>query len=554
MTSARFAVSDFWTECSNPAMKKLLMGSVGGPHLLDCACRSLDHDPQLAVELFMAAWCASPLDGKTASTLCAVEGLLPLLPESMAKSVRGVAENWKRPDNLSYFMRLAGRREHEKLGSYIMSCLEREPGNVFWIQQGLIHAAYNGDCDFASSVLEPIRDEMRAAWQALQGWFLYLAGKPSEALTLISSAGNEFGIYNYANLAATIALECGDREGAISMLGGTISVQPWRSSEILRLHDLKLGLDSDLADIPGSLAVLLYSYNKAAELDATLASIAGSDLGEARLFVLDNGSMDNTADVLDRWQDAFGERMKRIDLPVNVGAAAARNWLMNDPDVAECDFVLYLDDDVELPGDWLKRLGAAVERYPDAGAWGCRVVDHGAPRVMQSVDLHIIQPEGAEGDGPEVDLANISPNPFKVSGLHHQGLDAGAFDFMRPCASVTGCCHLFRTHKLLDNGGFSLFLSPSQYDDMEHDLRLCLKGEWPAYQGHLRILHRKKTGSASRVSTQQESNAIGNKYKMQAMHPRSEILRIMAEEERLLLRDLAEKIDYLVQQGAVTRC
>ncbi|GKT31009.1 glycosyltransferase, partial [Aduncisulcus paluster] len=86
--------------------------------------------------------------------------------------------------------------------------------------------------------------------------------------------------------------------------------------------------------------------------------------------------------------------MVRIDLPVNVGAAAARNWLMKEPQGMESDFAVYLDDDVEVEPDWISRFGAAVEAYPEAGVWGCKVLDYSVPSVMQSVDLHIIQPVG----------------------------------------------------------------------------------------------------------------------------------------------------------------
>lgn len=545
MNSENSAVSRYYGDIQNPALKKLLLGSVGGPHLLDTACRSLDYDSGLAVELFAASWCASPFDGKTAATMASVQGLLPLLPPAMSESIKWVSDNFRAPENLSYFRRLAQKRDHAKMGSYIISNLEKDPDNCFWIQQGLVHAAFTGEYDFSSRILAPFKNKNLPLWQVTQGWYYYLEGRPDIAFELIEKGGSLFGLQNYAGLLATIYSEKGDMESAAEILKESVAVQPWRTSEILRLYDLKKGIAAADGRIPENLAVLLYSYNKADELDATLDSVAASDFGETKFIVLDNGSSDSTAQILDKWQDVLAGRMKRIDLPVNVGAAAARNWIMNDPDVKKSDYAVYLDDDVEVPENWLRKFGTAIENYPDAGAWGCRVLDFYSPRVMQSVDLHMVQPPESEGDGPEFDLSEISPNPFKVSSLHHQCLDAGYFDFMRPCASVTGCCHMFKTGKLLDNNGFSLFLSPSQYDDMEHDLRLCLKGEFPVYQGHLQILHRKKTGSASRLSAKQESNAIGNKYKMQAMHPRSEILKIISDEENLLKNDLNKKINFI---------
>lgn len=41
--------------------------------------------------------------------------------------------------------------------------------------------------------------------------------------------------------------------------------------------------------------------------------------------------------------------MTVINVPVNIGAPAARNWLMKLSDVKACDWAIYLDDDILLP-------------------------------------------------------------------------------------------------------------------------------------------------------------------------------------------------------------
>lgn len=542
----------YWSEMHSAVRRKLLLGSVGALHLLETGLMALEHDPQLGVELLFAAYSSSPLDGNIARQISQIEGVTSLFPVSTVACLQSVVHFWNRPENLSYFLRITSRRDDTKIRKYISSCLEKDPGNIFWVHQGLIYAGAASDFQFGLEVLSnDFPGDLMPAVSSSRAFFRFMLGDYVESFRELVVAADVFGSNNVAHLAASVSLARGDRSSAVKILAGAVEEQPWRTSEALRLHDLSKGGDGSFASLPGKLAILLYSYNKAEELDATLRSLHESDLGDSRIFMLDNGSDDGAAEVIDKWESIFGVQMERVDLPVNVGAAAARNWLMNIPQVRECDFALYLDDDVEVEPDWLSRLGAAVREYPDAGVWGCRVVDHYSPAVLQSVDLHIVQPMRDEGDGPEVDLTKIAPNPFKVSDLHHQLLDAGYFDYLRPCSSVTGCCHLFRTSKLLDNGGFSLFLSPSQYDDMEHDLRSCLKGDFPVYQGHLRILHRKRTGAASRSSVVQEGNALGNKYKMQAMHPRSEILQIMADEERLLQSDMEKKMRFLVDNEII---
>ena len=170
--------------------------------------------------------------------------------------------------------------------------------------------------------------------------------------------------------------------------------------------------------------------------------------------MLDNGSSDDTPLRLQAFCDRLGpERFSVVELPVNVGAAAARNWLMALPEAAASEHIVYMDDDVRLPLDWLGRLGACAEDYPEAGAWGCRVVDEGNPAVLQSVDTALTDPDPS----PEEDSRR-----FKISDLHHQNLDFGQFSYTRPCASVTGCCHMFRYSRLEEAGGLiCVFLPPS---------------------------------------------------------------------------------------------
>ncbi|GKT37748.1 glycosyltransferase, partial [Aduncisulcus paluster] len=81
-----------------------------------------------------------------------------------------------------------------------------------------------------------------------------------------------------AHFAASVALRLGERETAISILAGAVDAQPWRTSEAMRVYDLACGLDEKTSPLPGSLAILLYCFNKAEELDATLGSLHRSEL------------------------------------------------------------------------------------------------------------------------------------------------------------------------------------------------------------------------------------------------------------------------------------
>jgi len=541
-------LTDYWLSLPEPLRAKLRLGFTGKLHLLDVAgwCLRAD-DPGLmpiAADSIQTALGENPLDGAMAHDLLAIDAVRALLPDDTIAALNALAANWRKPDNTGYFERLLAQRDFAKLKHYIEQSAGREPDNLFWRQHAFTMGLVDNDPEWVESMMAftPPHgfDALKVAIDTRLGQF---RGQCHDAARISQMAGEAFGPAFASVRAGTCLLQMGDPASANLLLLDAVPRTPWNTSLLLRVHDQIAGADGDCAKLSGTTAVLLYSWNKAIELDATLRSLMASDLGGADLFVLDNGSTDETPDILASWQSRFDtalgkDRFTVVTLPVNVGAPAARNWLMHMEKVQKHDFICYLDDDVEVPTDWLRKFGGAVERYPDAGVWGCKVVDHANPALLQSADSHLqVDPDA----GPS-DLTRTAPNPFRLSDLHIQNIDTGLLDILRPCASVTGCCHLFRTATLLESGDFAIHLSPSQYDDMEHDLRLCEAGKFPVYQGHLAIRHRKRTGAASRVNPQEEGNALGNKYKMQTMHDREALLDAMQAEQALLEQDILNKI------------
>jgi hypothetical protein len=166
---------------------------------------------------------------------------------------------------------------------------------------------------------------------------------------------------------------------------------------------------------------------------------------------------------------------------------------------------------------------------------------------------HLVIPPDASEDRPELDFQSLTPNPFRLLDAHLQGPDWGLFDFIGPCASVTGCCHLFTRAALAapfaQGGGFSLALGPSQYDDFERDLRMLSAGRHAVYQGHLRVRHRKRSGLAAQGAEAAASNANGNRYKMQTMHPRAEVAGFTSAQALLLGEAVARAFCALDRDG-----
>lgn len=345
----------------------------------------------------------------------------------------------------------------------------------------------------------------------------------------------------------------GEKEAAMDALRRYLAMRPWSVHGLLRLYDIFSGRDAALDWPDGQGALLIYTWNHADKLDEMLESLAAAEKNTPSgkplplLFALNNGSTDDTASVLAKWEERFKDRMTVIATPVNMGAPAARNWLMSLPEVNACDWAVYLDDDVLLPPDWLARFGAAMRAYPEADVYGARILSRDKTYEIQNADLHLLEPPSPP-DGNKTEKDN-TPSHINISTMHSQNFDFGGFSYMRPCASVTGCVHLFRMEALRQSGPFGLVFSPSQFDDFEHDLRMARKGKLPVYTGHLAILHMRR--SLVHITRSHMATLCAHMAALQTLHTPADAAAVRALDARVAEQDLLRKEVELRNAGAL---
>jgi len=495
-----------------PLRTALVHGSEGAGHLAGCARLATEAGlSPLAGELLLAAWAESPLDAALAGQVAALANASPQARSLAAQVVANSAP----PAELTYYGRLAARRDTAKIKLYLSRQRVSEPGNLFWDRLSLTHALDAEDWDWAGEVSTGLPEPLA---RVLGGDLAMFRGDAEAALAEYSRARE---LWDCPGLEARLGLAClaqGNESPAAGWLRASLAREPWRTQALLALSDHLSGRRNMRRPLEGRVEVLLYTFNKAPDIDRTLTSLFASDLNGAGVTVLDNGGTDDTPAVLAAWSDRVGpERLRTVRLPVNVGAPAARNWLMSLPYVRQSDWTVFLDDDVSLPVGWLGLLGAAASLYPRAGVWGARVRDHSRPAHIQSADVFLDLPAGPDTSpdtGPDTGPGQPGTRRFSLSTCHHQTLDRGQFAYARPAATVTGCCHLFRTATLASLGGFDLRYSPSQYDDLDHDIRLLLSGVTPAYQGHLAVDHFKSTGAKGGEGQAEYGTGFANQYKL----------------------------------------
>jgi GT2 family glycosyltransferase len=124
--------------------------------------------------------------------------------------------------------------------------------------------------------------------------------------------------------------------------------------------------------------VIIPTYNGLRYLLPCLASLRAQTYGDFQLLVVDDGSTDDTVAVLHRDYPETSvlvlERNGGLARAQNAGIAASRG-----------EYVVVLNNDTEAEPDWLARLVAAADTYPDAWAvagklrlWDRRAVLHAA--------------------------------------------------------------------------------------------------------------------------------------------------------------------------------
>jgi glycosyltransferase involved in cell wall biosynthesis len=107
-------------------------------------------------------------------------------------------------------------------------------------------------------------------------------------------------------------------------------------------------------------SILICTKDRAAALRETLSSLARVAVPrgwKVELLVIDNGSRDGTREVVQGARFHFGTA--RVESEPVLGVASARNRAL---DRATGEVLLWTDDDVRLPGDWIEKMVAPIQQ------------------------------------------------------------------------------------------------------------------------------------------------------------------------------------------------
>ena len=253
----------------------------------------------------------------------------------------------------------------------------------------------------------------------------------------------------------------------------------WRVGEALRYKPVEEFPPVDCA---------LVTWNSLKLLRRTLDSLALTDYPADKLhvYVADNGSSDATPAYLQELKASYRFPLHVLTLPLNTGVAAGINTALL---AGKSELVARLDDDIELPPEWLKIFVSDLRNRPFAGCVATKTVNDIPARTLQWACPHSY------------------PNGYN----YRDETDEGQADYVARVAAIHGCCILYRRDTIKRCGVFDIRYSPTQYDDIDHNFALVQAGYEVLYDGRTHVVHKISTGLDRSFAGMASASANGSK-------------------------------------------
>lgn len=210
--------------------------------------------------------------------------------------------------------------------------------------------------------------------------------------------------------------------------------------------------------------VIVLTHNDLPNLKESLAHFEKSDYPHAAVWILNHACTDETNDFLKKLPSQYRFPVKVVELPINIGVAAANNWMVQ---ATQAPVIAFLDSDAFVPPHWLSQSIETLRRHPYAGIVSVKVVERDQPDIITWSEKRLCD----EG-----------------SGSTHE-IDKGQRDYIARTLISTGCCQVYRRKVFSVAGMYDLHFGPSGISDIEHDLAVRTAGYDILYNGFITVRH-----------------------------------------------------------------
>ncbi len=220
------------------------------------------------------------------------------------------------------------------------------------------------------------------------------------------------------------------------------------------------------------LSAIMLTHNKSGYTQKALESLVETSDVQLEVIVVDNGSTDDTPELLRGMESDFARRNHRLRWHLNdenVGCCTARNQGLEMSDGKYCAF---LDNDVmAVESGWARGLIDTLETEPDAGVVG--------PKMIYPFEPYWIQCAGV----------GISPNGRVQFRGRGDPRDVPGYNERREVQCLISACFVFRRSLYEAIGGLDEAFNPIEFEDFDFCYRARSEGWRCIYEPEVEMYH-----------------------------------------------------------------
>lgn len=209
------------------------------------------------------------------------------------------------------------------------------------------------------------------------------------------------------------------------------------------------------------ISILIVAYNQAELTFRCLQSLIENTPHDAEVIIVDNGSYDETPDLLEQIESAHVIRNEE-----NLHFIGGANQAAKE---ARGEYILFLNNDTQILSGSIQSAINTIENSADVGAVGAKLI---------LPDGSLQEAGGIIWDDGSCIAYGRGDNPF-----------ASQYMFMRDVDYCSAAFLLTKRKTFFDLGGFDEAYKPAYYEDADYCLKLWEKGMRVVYDPNAAVIH-----------------------------------------------------------------